>query len=177
MAWSAPKTFAYKETLSSSDMNTYVSDDLTYLYDLISNNDSYCAMAYSAVAQTNLTDNLYTKVVLGTEDYDPNSNFATSTYTVPATGKYTALGQVYFKNCVANKRYVAAIYVDGTVYITNHGNNGGYAGYFSVPVSDILDLTAGQTVELYARSNSGDNTVDIEIGRNTFLAVKKWLGV
>ena len=36
MAWTAPKTWAYKETLSSSDLNTYVSANLSYLKDLFS---------------------------------------------------------------------------------------------------------------------------------------------
>lgn len=36
MAWSSPKTWAYKETLASSDLNTYVSNNLSYLKDLFS---------------------------------------------------------------------------------------------------------------------------------------------
>lgn len=31
MAYTTPKTWAYKETLSSADMNTYISDNITYL--------------------------------------------------------------------------------------------------------------------------------------------------
>ncbi len=31
MSWTAPKTWAYKEILSSSDLNTYVSDNITAL--------------------------------------------------------------------------------------------------------------------------------------------------
>ncbi len=31
MAWSVPKTWGYKETLSSSDLNTYVRDNLSFL--------------------------------------------------------------------------------------------------------------------------------------------------
>ncbi len=33
MAWSTPKTWAYKETLSSSDLNTYVKDNFNALLD------------------------------------------------------------------------------------------------------------------------------------------------
>jgi len=31
VSWTTPKTWAYKETLSSADMNTYISDNLTAL--------------------------------------------------------------------------------------------------------------------------------------------------
>lgn len=32
-SWTTPKTWAYKETLSSADMNTYVKDNIQYLKD------------------------------------------------------------------------------------------------------------------------------------------------
>ena len=52
MGWSTPKTWAYKEALSSADMNTYVKDNMTALKALISNGTG---LSNDAFASTNWT--------------------------------------------------------------------------------------------------------------------------
>jgi hypothetical protein len=51
--------------------------------------------AYSASNQT-LTTTTFTKVVLGTETFDTNSNFASSTFTPTVAGYYQINGTIYF---------------------------------------------------------------------------------
>ncbi len=149
MSWSIPKTWGYKETLSSSDMNTYITDNLNALRDgsgiangaitmpLISN--PYKMRAYQNSAWTT-PDNVFAKTTLDTNNYDTNNNFSGSTYTVPVTGYYHICG-VTGGGAVGRVR--AAIYKNGAPAAMGSDNS-----YFS-SVSTELYLTAGDTIELW----------------------------
>lgn len=123
------------------------------------------ARVYLSSDQLNLTDTVPTKVQLDTESYDTGSNFDNSTnyrFTVPTTGYYLVSATVTYQNLVANKRYTTAIYKNGTRVSSVTIGNGGATDYMSVPISDIIYLTSGDYIELYAQViDTGVNTIDI----------------
>ncbi len=122
--------------------------------------------AYKSAAQSNLTNNTWTKVTFDTEVYDTGEDFASSTFTVPVNGYYFVRGLVTFDSAdmVADKLYNSAIYVDGAVVQYGFAHSTMASAALGVPVAKMFYLTAGQTVELYARQVSGGNTIDIGYG-------------
>jgi hypothetical protein len=67
--------------------------------------------AYSASSQT-VTANTWTKVVCGTELFDTNSNFASSTFTPTVAGYYQVSAGIQF-NGTTITRVFSAIYKNG----------------------------------------------------------------
>jgi len=131
------------------------------------------ARAYLNSDQNNLVDATSTLVNLDAENYDPGSNFNTTThqFTAPVTGYYMIVGSVGFNNVVTDERYNAEIRVNGTIVVYSTEVPGG-ASPFRLPISTIEYVTQGQTIDLYATSFSGDNTVDlVKTTSSTFLAV------
>jgi hypothetical protein len=120
-----------------------------------------CKVRLSA-NQDNLTDTIYTKVLLDTELYDIGGDFDTTNkrFVAPVTGYYQVNAKVTFKDPVADKRVGLAIYVNGSAYETylNHTSSTSYA-YASI--SSLCYVTSGQYIELYAVVYAGANTVDI----------------
>ncbi len=131
------------------------------------------ARAYLGTDQDNLVDTVYTAVQLDTEDYDSGGNFNVGTYkfTCPVAGFYLVIGQVMFHELVADASYYAVIKAKG-VYTTITRVHSSFNSWLAVRVTDILYLTAAQTIELFARQDSGGNLVDVTAGTNyTYLAV------
>ena len=131
--------------------------------------------AYLASSQLNLVNGAWTQVQIATESYDVGSFFNTGTYrAVPnVAGYYLVTAQVTFLNLVADKRYSAAIYYNGATVTTAHTQTGGTTDYVTVQVSNIFYCN-GTTdyIELYARSGSGGNTVDLDGAESsTFMCV------
>ena len=125
---------------------------------------------YLGTDQENLVSSDWTKVLLDTESYDVGSNFASNKFTVPVNGYYLVTGNVYYKNIVLDKRYQAAIYVNGAV-VTSCALHASLAASISVPIYDIIYLNSGDYVELYAVQVSGADTVDISSGSSiTFMS-------
>jgi len=133
------------------------------------------ARAYLSADQDDLTNNTWTQVNLNAESYDPGGNYDHDgggyDFVVPVTGYYHISWSVFMHELTANTMYDSAIYVNGTetsriqaVAPTTDG--------MSIGGSDVLYLTASQSVELWARSRSGGNAVDITSGaEDTFMAI------
>src|SRR4030042_374700 len=121
--------------------------------------------AYLAADKTNLVDAAWTKVLLDTETYDDGNDFdaTNSKFVVPVAGFYLIIGKVTFENVVADKAYTAAIYQNSSVRADTIiiPSASGYAAAITI---DIRELAADDTIELYARSDAGVNTVDIQGG-------------
>lgn len=131
------------------------------------------ARAYLGTNQENLTHDQWTKVLLDTESYDAGGDFASSDFICPVTGYYAVTGKVLWQNCVADKRYLSAIYVNGTsiangIYQPSAVSLPGYA-----LVSDVAYVAASATISLYAYSESGTvDTVDIGVGAvETYMSI------
>lgn len=119
-------------------------------------------LAYLNAAQTNLTDGTWTLVNIDTEVYDIGSDFNTTShlFTAPVTGYYLITGKVLYDNPVADKTYKCAIYVDGAAVQENWAHSA-RIDTVGVQTTAIYAVTAGQTIGLYARVDTGANTVDL----------------
>jgi len=118
--------------------------------------------AYLNSAQNNLTDATNVKVLLDTEIYDIGADFdtANSRFTAPVSGYYLVSGAVGFSGVIADKTYQTLVYVNGieVSYAMVHSS---HTGSLRVQFSDIVYVSAGQYIELYARANAGASTVDL----------------
>jgi len=134
------------------------------------------ARAYAAIDQDDLTNAQEITVVLGTEDYDIGTNFASNTFTVPITGIYIVNGAIRYEgtDLIADKRYGANIAVNGTPITYNYEQSSITAIPLTVSVCTIRHLTANDTVTLEAYQESGGNTIDIDLGTAyTYLEIHK----
>lgn len=83
MTWTSPKTWG-SETLTSSDMNTYVRDDLLYLYGL-SQGTTFSGVFLSRAASQSVNDSTATNISWDTENFDYGGWWSSgANITVPA---------------------------------------------------------------------------------------------
>jgi len=126
--------------------------------------------AYLSASQLNLVNGAVTLIDLNTENYDIGSDFNTSThkFTAPVTGYYDIRYQVGFNGIFLDKRYLAYVYKNTStlVLLTSVIPAATISGLY-VNASGIVHLTATDTLDLRAESESGDNTVDV-VGGNTY---------
>jgi len=127
--------------------------------------------------QLNLVNATWTKVLLDTiadgftDDIEDTANHK---ITPGRAGYYNIVGQVCFVNIVAAKSYYASLMVNdvdwyGLVYAWGSGGT-----HLTVRTGDLLKLGATDYVTLWARSDSGDNTVDVtSYLYNTFLSLQR----
>ena len=120
--------------------------------------------AFLSANQENITSSAWVKVNLNLVDYDLGKNFDTSLYkfTVPVTGLYHIIGQVYFSSSgvQADKRYLVGIYKNGSI-IGEASVHASIADNVSVSYGDELYLVKDNYIELYAYTTGTGNTVDI----------------
>ena len=106
----------------------------------------------------------WTKINLNAEDWDTDSGFDTSTYkyTVPTgeDGKYL-IGYSLGTDSVIddNERLLGKIYINGSGYnpITTQARGTGSNVDLFVSMNSIIDLSAGDYLELYAYHNEGSS--------------------
>jgi hypothetical protein len=104
--------------------------------------------AYQSTAQSTLTANVETKILLQTEDWDTNSNFASSRFTPTVAGYYQINGSVQINGITAY--LVSILYKNGSVYK--------YGTYIPIssdsPLSVVSDVVyfngSNDYIELYA---------------------------
>jgi len=130
-----------------------------------------------------LSNGTWTKIQLATEDIDTDSAFDNSSnyrFTVPSgkAGKYL----ISFNLAVASntgvsnaKQLFVALYKNGSSYLQNFfdGRNNAYGDTFEGSASYILDLSASDYVELYAKYHdvsAGDGNV--QSGATSFSGVR-----
>ncbi len=119
--------------------------------------------AYRAADQLNLVNGVWTKVLCTSESFDPGSFYdaANSRFIAPQSGYYQVNACVRFKDVVADKEYGAAIYANGTNVAKSLVHASLVGSVLSAVVSDLVYVAAGQDIELYALSRSGDDAVDV----------------
>ena len=125
--------------------------------------------AFNAVSAANQTvstsDN--TTVVLGTEVFDQNADFASNTFTAPVTGRYQLNGQVvatgiddeylYFRIVTSNRTYGGVHQVPST----------SGAEYEMMSTSCLADMDAGDTAFLQVNSES-DTSFELRDAESEF---------
>jgi hypothetical protein len=121
--------------------------------------------AYQSVSQS-FPNASTIKVTLGGEDFDSNSNFASSRFTPTVAGYYLITGTVSGTTGDI-ELFTAYIAKNGTEFISGTRVLGGSSG---TVVSTILYLNGSSDyVELFARHNSGA-TKGLASGRNTSMS-------
>lgn len=130
------------------------------------------ASAFSAASQDNITDQTWTQVVLGTEDYDIRGEFASNAFTATVAGKYLCIGSIYWQQTVADRMYFVGIYINDTIKFQSIAHSA--AVLQGDPcVAGVADLGVGGTVKLYGYVNIGAATADMQAGIGTRLMVIK----
>ena len=131
-------------------------------------------LATKPASQTSLTDNTVTKITFGTEIWDTDSAYDTSTskFTIPSGegGKYTIFAGVNMETGTANTgdTFDLMVYVNGSNYkealLRFPGNPG---SRFDMKYSTIASLSAGDYVELYGRVDTTSGSWNMYSGSAT----------
>ncbi|MCB0398882.1 MAG: hypothetical protein KDD26_04520, partial [Winogradskyella sp.] len=130
------------------------------------------ARIYMSVAQTE-TGGGITKVNFDTVDFDINSDFNNSTdeFEVPATGLYRVTAQITLASNTGTGVFGVRIRVNGTQERRSEYNHHGN-GELVRQVTSILNLTAGQTIDVaFARPTTGA-TID-QNARASFFEIEQ----
>ena len=133
---------------------------------------------------TSISNNLWTTIPFDNENYDSQNEFNTVTY------EFTALEDGYYQvnartefdliAAVSNGSYLSiSIYVNGALYSEGNNlqvkdDNGNASINNNAPnVSDVVPLTAGQTISIRVFQNTG-NSQDIKVGSSkTYVSIHK----
>ena len=128
-----------------------------------------------------ITNNTSTKIQYATEihdlnsDYDPTTNYR---FTVPEDGVYHVSAKLHFEstsNWDAGEYAWVAVYVDSSAlhYLDRHDCDATVTRFMSVGGSVHVFLTAGQTVEIYGRQNTGSSLNVLASGTQNYFCVAK----
>jgi len=139
-------------------------------------------------AATNLANNAWTKIPFDTENYDTKSEFATGTFTAKEDGYYQANARI--KLTISNPN--ASTYVSVAIYAGNPVAACSYGSQLSVAtagsgltpsldllnnnatnVSDVVYLTAGQMIEIWAFQNTGAARAYVVNSTNIYVSIHK----
>ena len=128
--------------------------------------------AYLAANQDNIANATWVKVGLDSVVFNHGTAFDTTDerYECPVNGVYLVIGNVVWSGAggiVANERYSSSIFVDGANAADSFSQAAVNNEPLSSPVSCILNLTAGQYIELYCRHSAGAATPDV-VGVQTY---------
>jgi hypothetical protein len=151
-------------TVASSDSVLQAIQKLNGNYVAGLNTTKPAFLAQPTSAQENITINAGTTIVFGTEIFDQASNFASSTFTAPITGKYCFNYQLRFASLDT-----AAGYYDITIVTSNRNFSSTYIfDKFSGDVDIwcfnggiLCDMDIGDTAHLKYAQNNGTQQTDI----------------
>ena len=112
---------------------------------------------------TGKTDNAYSKLTYNVETYDTDSAFDISNnkFTVPTGegGKYFfGISELYAGDSASCNNFFVAIYKNGSITTSRHFGNGIAFADVSPILTAVLDLSAGDYIELYGRVNTDSGT-------------------
>ena len=152
---------------SSNTITIGASGDTTNIVGTLQNNGAavggvmtpmFYANQQSGTAQS-ISANTFTKLNMGTEDFDTASNYDTSNsrFTPQTSGKYWVFGSVMFATGTDISQIECGIYKNGSLIALNISPNDSYNNSY---VTTILSLNGSSDyIELYAKHNaSGSQT-------------------
>jgi hypothetical protein len=123
--------------------------------------------AYIAGSQT-ITSGSQQKVTFGTETFDTNSNFASSTFTPTVEGYYQLNATVRISGPSSTGECMLIIWKNGSEYArgTNESGTEQGASFYSMQVSDLVYANGtSDYFEIYIQQTSGSNR-DTTAGQN-----------
>jgi len=113
--------------------------------------------AYASAGVVNITQSTYTKVTFGTEEFDTNSNFASSRFTPTVAGYYQITGAVYASGGGGMREVRTAIYKNGSIYKNSAHSGTNATSPFSAPIVLVTSLVyfngSSDYVEIYTFMN------------------------
>lgn len=126
----------------------------------------YCFSAWAS-GGTTISDGAWTKIALATEEYDYNSNFASSTYTAPVAGVYHFDGSWQVGSISTGTLFASSVYKNGALF--KQTNTPPLSNGASGIHCDIL-LAANDTVEFYAFQESAGTEAVITVQESTWFS-------
>jgi len=130
--------------------------------------------AYLGSQQVGISTATSTKVNLDTTDYNIGGAFSTGTseFTAPVDGIYQFNGSIAWSDHPTAASGVSTeIFVDDALQTRSEWQSASTANNQAYPVADIVQLTAGQAVELRGRHFEGNSNPDFAGAQfSTFLA-------
>ena len=119
---------------------------------------------FSARASSNQTiaNNTLTKIVFGTEVFDPQGTFASSRFTPAVAGNYFMTASVRFANG-GTYEPVVQVRLNGTNIYWVSGTKAAANQYINVGIGFAITMDDDDYVEIFARQDSGGN-LDIHGG-------------
>lgn len=124
--------------------------------------------AFSAKAggsQTNIAVGSSVDVVLGTEIFDQNADFASNTFTAPVTGKYSLNAHFYLGGLDSGADYIQGqITTSNRNYVQVFSLNGFDADFLYMPmtISVVADMDASDTAKLQLYQGGGTQQIDVD---------------
>ena len=117
----------------------------------------------SSATQNNIAVDTNVTVTFDTETIDANADFASNTFTAPVTGKYfltTSLringdsaADYYYAQIVASNRSI------GSIFDPDFGQD---FSYWTINVSSVVDMDAGDTAHVDIHQSAGTQQADID---------------
>lgn len=111
----------------------------------------YCFSAWGS-GTTSLTDNTPVKILLATELWDFNNNFASSSYTCPRDGIYHFDGRWQMGTIASGVLMAAYVYKNGVLY--KESNAVGAVTLGGPSVSADVQCVAGDVIDFYGYQDS-----------------------
>lgn len=124
--------------------------------------------------QTGVVPSTWTKVTFGTEVYDTGGIFASSTFTVPVSGKYWILSHVQLASGIpSGDNFTIAIYKNGSSYKKTFHESGQSYEEITGIISIVDEAAVGDTYEIYVLHNAAGNEALTGNAENTFFMCQR----
>ena len=133
------------------------------------------ARAYLGTAWS-LPSGAWTVIPLDTENFDTLGEFDPSThrFTAQEAGAYLVVGEMKISAAaVDGQRMGAVLYVNGSVVTDNMASAGAAVAYLGCAILDVLNLAAGDYIELKGMQDSGAAQALHNQTQSTFLSVHR----
>ena len=121
-------------------------------------------MAYPSSTQSDIANDSNVEIAFGTERFDQGSNFASNTFTAPATGKYQLNVSLEFTNMdSAATYYQVNLATSNDIYYFYIDPDFGQdtAGSFTVGGSVLADMDTNDTAVVQVRTSDGTAQMDV----------------
>ena len=137
---------------------------------------TYPARAIPSVAQTVPVDTAKHKVNFTTEVFDPEGVFATSQYSAAVDGYYAVGCNLRVNNdgaVAASLALTLEIWKNGTTLLASTAStvpSPTGSAWFPNLGYQLIELAAGDYIEIYLTGEDGTNTADVEVQTNSFFS-------